>query len=71
MLVFDSAAGGLQIPEQCPPEILDLIHDCMVKDAAMRPTAKVIFDRLKARPEPWRLPRALRHDLAVAAASGA
>ena len=40
---------ALQTPEQCPPEILDLIHDCMLVDAARRPTAKQIFDRLKVR----------------------
>lgn len=34
-------------PEQCPPEILSLLHDCMRVDAAERPSAKEVFVRLK------------------------
>ena len=37
-----------QVPEQCPQEIADLIHDCLRSRALERPTIKQAFTRIKA-----------------------
>ena len=46
----------LQVPDQCPQDIADLIHDCLRSRAVERPTIKQAFNRIK-------------HSAAVAAAT--
>lgn len=48
-LHFEQSAPelALQVPRQCPRELVNLIHDCMKQRPEDRPTAKAIFDLLK------------------------
>ncbi len=36
-----------RVPEQCPQEIADLIHECLRSRASERPTIKQAFTRIK------------------------
>ncbi len=45
-----STLPPLQVPRQCPREMVDLIHDCMKQRPEDRPTAKEIFNILKVPP---------------------
>jgi len=41
--------GALQVPRDCPEDIVDLIHECTQQNPALRPDMKQCFDRIKAR----------------------
>ena len=48
---FTVLALPMQVPEECPVEIRDLIEDCTEKPPAERPTANQAFHRIKFSPD--------------------
>lgn len=36
----------LQVPEECPQAVSDLIDACLISTGKLRPTARQVFDRL-------------------------
>ena len=40
--------GAMQVPRDCPEDIVDLIHDCTQQNPTLRPDMKQCFDRIKA-----------------------
>ena len=40
----------IRCPEECPPEVKDIIERCRLRDPQLRPTAKEVYDVLNATP---------------------
>lgn len=38
---------ALQVPQECPQALVDLIDECLNSPAAERPTATQLFERLR------------------------
>jgi hypothetical protein len=36
------------VPEECPEELVELMHECMALEAHTRPTARELVERLLA-----------------------
>ena len=50
LVIANADCPELQVPRECPEDIVDLIHECTVQNPALRPDMKQCFDRVKARP---------------------
>ena len=38
---------SVQVPEECPQAVANIIHQCMMKDAVQRPNARQVYDAMQ------------------------
>jgi len=47
-MAFDFEQFKAEIPENCPPEFLNLVYDCTLQDPAARPSSKDLVTRFRS-----------------------
>ena len=63
----DSAPlSSRSVPEECPPEVMDIMQQCFHMDPGQRPTASQLVELLSAAPAPTQLAATRAHSLGAA-----